>query len=180
MKGYTIQHSIDLLEKAVETGGGSGGGGTAADVSYSNTSSGLVATNVQTAIDEVNTSVGANTSAITTINSKSVKFGTGTHDESISNFSTVDDTYTAPATGIMTIAFTPTGGGSAGRLQVSCGGVQSGVVVSGGYSGFVVIPVNEGDTITILAINNGSVPFIDVRPLEFAAPVSTNSTRKKK
>lgn len=54
MKGYTIQHSIDLLEKKVEnSGGGSSGGGTAADVSYSNTSSGLVATNVQSAIDEI-------------------------------------------------------------------------------------------------------------------------------
>ena len=53
MKGYTIQHSIDLLEKAVENSGGSGGASTASDVSYNNTTSGLVATNVQAAIDEV-------------------------------------------------------------------------------------------------------------------------------
>lgn len=54
MKGYTIQHSIDLLEKAVENnGGGSSGASTAADVTYDNTTSGLVATNVQAAIDEV-------------------------------------------------------------------------------------------------------------------------------
>jgi len=58
MKGYTIQHSIELLEKAVKRlGGGSGGGSTAAEVSYSNTSSGLLATNVQSAIDEINLSV---------------------------------------------------------------------------------------------------------------------------
>lgn len=50
MKGYTIQHSIDLLEKAVDSGGGSS---SAADVSYDNTESGLTATNVQTAIDEL-------------------------------------------------------------------------------------------------------------------------------
>ena len=53
MKGYTIQHSIDLLEKAVENGGGSGGASTAADVSYNNTSSHLTADDVQEAIDEV-------------------------------------------------------------------------------------------------------------------------------
>lgn len=55
MKGYTIQHSIELLERQT----GSGSGGTAADVSYNNTSSGLVATNVQTAIDELKTDLGA-------------------------------------------------------------------------------------------------------------------------
>lgn len=57
MKGYTIQESIDLLEKAVENSGGSSGASTAADVSYSNTSSGLLATNVQAAIDELDTKV---------------------------------------------------------------------------------------------------------------------------
>lgn len=52
MRGYTIQHSIDLLEKAVEDNSG-GGSSSAADISYDNTESGLVATNVQTAIDEL-------------------------------------------------------------------------------------------------------------------------------
>lgn len=52
MKGYTIQNSIDLLEKKVEKGGG-GTGGTASDVSYDNTGSGLTADNVQSAIDEI-------------------------------------------------------------------------------------------------------------------------------
>ena len=54
MKAYTIQESIELLEKAVENGGGSGGASTAADVSYDNTSSGLTADDVQEAIDELN------------------------------------------------------------------------------------------------------------------------------
>ena len=68
MKGYTIQHSIDLLEKAVDnSGGGSGGGGTAASVSYSNTSSGLVATNVQTAIDELDTNIETVSAGVPTI-----------------------------------------------------------------------------------------------------------------
>ena len=58
MKGYTIQHSIDLLEKAVDNGG-SGGASTAADVSYDNTSSHLTADDVQGAIDELNTAIGA-------------------------------------------------------------------------------------------------------------------------
>lgn len=52
MKGYTIQHSIDLLEKQVEVGG-SGGSTTAESVSYDNTSSGLIADDVQEAIDEL-------------------------------------------------------------------------------------------------------------------------------
>ena len=53
MKGYTIQHSIELLEK--QAGSGSGGASTAAQVSFDNTGTGLVATNVQSAIGEVNT-----------------------------------------------------------------------------------------------------------------------------
>lgn len=55
MKGYTIQNSIELLEK--KAGSGSGGASTAAEVSFDNTGSGLDATNVQTAISEVNSNV---------------------------------------------------------------------------------------------------------------------------
>lgn len=51
MNGYTIQHSIELLERG-NSGGGSGASSAAA-VSYDNTSSGLTATNVQSAIDEL-------------------------------------------------------------------------------------------------------------------------------
>lgn len=51
MKGYTIQKSIDLLEKEIEKGGT--GAGDASDISYDNTGSGLTADNVQTAIDEI-------------------------------------------------------------------------------------------------------------------------------
>lgn len=53
MKGYTIQNSIDLLEKAVKEGGGSGGPTTAESVTYDNTTSHLTADDVQEAIDEV-------------------------------------------------------------------------------------------------------------------------------
>lgn len=52
MKGYTIQKSIDLLEK---NGGGSGGASSAANVSFDNTGTGLSGTNVQTAIGELDT-----------------------------------------------------------------------------------------------------------------------------
>lgn len=51
MKGYTIQHSIELLEK--NAGNGGGGASSAANVSYDNTSSGLAADDVQEAIDEL-------------------------------------------------------------------------------------------------------------------------------
>jgi len=54
MKGYTIQNSIDLLEK---NGGGSGGASSAADVSFDNTGTGLSGTNVQSVIEEVDTKI---------------------------------------------------------------------------------------------------------------------------
>ena len=53
MKGYTIQHSIELLEKKIKSLG-SGGSSTAAQVSFNNTDTGLLATNVQDAISELN------------------------------------------------------------------------------------------------------------------------------
>lgn len=53
MKGYTINKSIDLLENEVEALKGSQTGGTAANISYDNTISGLTADDVQEAIDEV-------------------------------------------------------------------------------------------------------------------------------
>lgn len=55
MKGYTIQHSIELLER--QAGSGSGGASTASEVSFDNTGTGLVATNVQSAISEVNAKI---------------------------------------------------------------------------------------------------------------------------
>ena len=59
MKGYTIQHSIDLLEDQVEDlEARPSGGDSAADVSYDNTGSGLTADDVQEAIDELNTAIG--------------------------------------------------------------------------------------------------------------------------
>ena len=64
MRGYTIQHSIDLLEK--KSGSGSGESVTAEAVSYDNTTSLLTADNVQTAIDEVNTKATQALAGITT------------------------------------------------------------------------------------------------------------------
>lgn len=61
MKGYTIQHSIDLLEKAVEKIENTPAPTVEVDadeVSYDNTSSGLTADDVQAAIDELNTAIG--------------------------------------------------------------------------------------------------------------------------
>lgn len=51
MKGYTIQHSIELLEK--NQGGGSGGPTSADKVSFNNTGTDIVATNVQAALAEL-------------------------------------------------------------------------------------------------------------------------------
>lgn len=53
MKKYTMRASIDALEKEVKNGGGGGETPEASDITYDNTVSGLTATNVQAAIDEV-------------------------------------------------------------------------------------------------------------------------------
>lgn len=52
MEARQIRYGSTNVEQALKNGGG-GGGGTAASVSYSNTASHLVATNVQAAIDEM-------------------------------------------------------------------------------------------------------------------------------
>lgn len=51
---------------------GGGGGGSASDVTYDNTSSGLTATNVQDAIDEVVTEVSGKQDALTAGNGISI------------------------------------------------------------------------------------------------------------
>ena len=56
MKGYTIQHSIELLEKKAGSGSGAS---TASQVSFDNTGTGLDATNVQEALVELETNVSA-------------------------------------------------------------------------------------------------------------------------
>lgn len=48
MRGYTIQNSINLLEK-----GGAGGASSASNVSFDNSGTGLSGTNVQTALVEI-------------------------------------------------------------------------------------------------------------------------------
>ena len=53
MKGYTIQNSINVLEEKVEKLNGSGGAVAAESVTYDNTTSGLLAENVQAALDEL-------------------------------------------------------------------------------------------------------------------------------
>ena len=63
MNGFTIQHSIDLLEKNAKGGDTSV---SAEGVTYDNTTSQLEATNVQSAIDEVNTKATQALAGITT------------------------------------------------------------------------------------------------------------------
>ena len=78
MKGYTIQHSIDLLEKQVEAGG-SGGSTTAENVSYDNTSSGLTADDGQEAIDELKTDLGTVAASVPTIAQYGANYSTTEH-----------------------------------------------------------------------------------------------------
>ena len=68
MKGYTIQHSINLLEDSVEDlESRPADVPTAEDVSYDNTASHMTADDVQEAIDELNTGIGDLNTAISQI-----------------------------------------------------------------------------------------------------------------
>ena len=170
MKGYTIQNSISLLEKA-EKGGGSGGASSASDVSYDNTVSGLTADDVQEAIDELNAD-------ITTINAKTLSFGTPimASAEELAAFDTVNDTYTAPATGLLLIDVKPSAN------QENYFYVTHGANVIKGSSGtgndyMLTIPVNQGDVLTVNAVLRTVPNYIATYPLTFAAP--TVSKKKK-
>lgn len=146
MKGYTIQHSIDLLEKAVEnSGGGSGGGGTAADVSYSNTSSGLVATNVQNAIDEVVEDVGSLESTIEELAGRCVYtsteklIGKWGDDDLYQSVVTITALPSAPTTGVNY----PHGIANIDKIKSISGVIN----FSGGNVGTVPYTVAAGDAV---------------------------------
>lgn len=191
MKGYTIQNSIDLLEKAVENGGGSGGASTATDVTYDNTTSGLTAENVQTAIDEVAASVSTNTGAISTlsgaidtINSKSIKFGTPVNETLTEYLDAVSDTHTFVNGGLATIGCGFSGSSNA-YIQFTINTLECAVQLVQGWYNRVMVPVNPGDVLTITALTAGaSIQSIKVVPLEFVAPPAPaapeSNTRKKK
>ena len=70
MKGFTIQNSIDLLEKTVQDGI-SGGSTTAEKVTYDNTTSHLTADDVQEAIDEIVSSMPTTAANLTYDNTSS-------------------------------------------------------------------------------------------------------------
>ena len=77
-------------------------GGTAAGTSYDNSTSGLTATNVQAAIDEIDTNVDANTSAISTLNSNLTKNVLDTYVD-ISGYASTNNKYTIPDDGYLEI-----------------------------------------------------------------------------
>lgn len=178
MKGYTIQHSIDLLEKAVENSGGSGGASTASEVSYDNTTSGLVATNVQAAIDELDTGIDTNTAAITAINAKTIKFGTPA-SETISGLNVANAKHTFVNSGLASINII-TSGSSTGYCYITVNGVDYSGTTPQGYAGNLVVPVNAGDELTITQLSPGvSISAIKVVPIELAAPTNNRTTKKK-
>lgn len=173
MKGYTIQNSIDLLEK---NGTGGGGSTSAANVTYDNTASGLTADDVQDAIDELDSSVDTNTTAIAAINSKTIKFGTPA-SETISGLNVVNAKHTFANGGLASINMI-TSGSSTGYCYVTVNGVEYSGTTPQGYAGNLVVPVNAGDELTITQISTGvSISAIKVVPIEFVAPLT--NTRKK-
>lgn len=174
MKGYTIQNSIDLLEKTVEKIENTPAPTTdvdADDVSYDNTSSGLTADDVQAAIDELNSSISA-------INSKTLEFGTTVVDSSLSDFQAANDTYTVDTTGIAAILIGPSST-SAAACQITCDShIYRGAMPSGGFGFDILIPVKAGDVLTLTEITNATVSSISIRPMLLTTP--TNNTRKVK
>lgn len=168
MRGYTIQKSIDLLEKEVANAGGGGGASTAADVSYDNTSSGLTADDVQEAIDEIAEKMGLSFGATET------KIGTFLNEdmyarvydlESDLTISTVEfTTTTIPATDISKLLFTFG-------------------IYSTGSSSYPLIGTIADSVIKLQSGRNGSGAFAYCRYIALiytkAAPVSSKKTKKK-
>ena len=118
-------------------------GGTAAGTSYDNTTSGLTATNVQDALDEIDASVD-------TLNSKTVKFIdvstllTTLSTQNASYLATVDciaTGYMANTTGDATI--------SIDGVEVMRTGVPTGI--ASGYLNAVYLPIKKGQTIATRA-----------------------------
>ena len=70
-QAMTQEVGVDNLGRLYTAPSGGGGGGTASSVSYNNTSSGLVATNVQGAIDELAQSGGGTAASISYNNTQS-------------------------------------------------------------------------------------------------------------
>ena len=172
MKGYTIQNSIDLLEKSFEKIENTPIATVDADdVTYDNTSSGLTADDVQAAIDELN-------SSISDVNSKILEFGTTVVDSSLPNFQAVNDTYTVDTTGIALILIGP-GSTGASYCQITCDShIYRGAMPSGGFGYDILIPVKAGDVLTLTDIANATVSSISIRPMLLTTP--TNNTRKVK
>ena len=172
MKGYTIQHSIDLLEDQVEDLQNTPtGGSTAADIEYDNTSSHLTADDVQEAIDELNTEIGD-------INAKTLKFGTPVSltTEEKATLGAASGTYTFKNTGILHMLLLP-GSTSAAWATMALNGINYTASAADGLTKSLDLFGNAGDTVTTSAFTNLSFSAAAEIPLEFSAPVT--STRKK-
>lgn len=171
MKGFTIQHSIDLLEKKVDQGFKSGSG-SADNITYDNTSSGLSGTNVQTAIDEIVSDIG-------NIESKVISAGTPIA-ETVTNMNAVNAEHTFANSGLAIIACTNSGS-SDSYVQATLNDVVGiYITMASAYNTTQSVLVNAGDKLKITALNSGSaIMAITVIPLTLTAP-PTNNTRKRK
>ena len=175
MKGFTIQNSIDLLEKAVEKGGGSGGSTTAESVTYDNTTSHLTADDVQEAIDEVAGSVSSLSGSVTTISGALVTPFVDTTNE-ITAKTAVDTTVTFTPSVNCFVQYILSGYNS--KADLSLDSVE--IVAMWSTAQFTIegiIAVKAGTEVTINAPTAGS--YYAVYGMLPAIPAPTN-TRKKK
>ena len=172
MKGYTIQHSIDLLEKKVEAGG-SGGSTTAESVSYDNTSSGLTADDVQEAIDELHTAIG-NIDTLVHYSTTETKIGTFDGLDYYAKILKLPAAVELPISGAWTASgvSVPEGGTYISLTLVALyGGGSIGVYVNAGTGAISFANIQKVGAITLAADTPVLVTYTK------AAPVS--NTRKK-
>lgn len=164
MKGYTIQNSIELLER--NAGKGGSGVSSADQVSFDNTGTGINADNVQGALSE--------------LDSRTIKFGTPVA-ETIAGLNVVNAEHTFVNAGLASVNIVTSGSGN-GYCYVTVNDVTYSGTTPSGYAGNLVIPVNAGDKLKITQISSGvSINAIKVVPILLAAPVTSNTkkTRRK-
>lgn len=177
MKGYTIQHSIELLEEEVKKGGSSEPT-TAESVTYDNTTSHLTADDVQEAIDEIVGDVNTISGKVTTL--ENLPLGTFFDSTNVIQAKTDISTsasYTATEDCIVQTELVIPASSSA---SVLCDNVAIfSLYVSGLQTYVMMFYIPAGKTITINGGSSGQT-FSNYTVYGIYEPTPVTRTRKKK
>ena len=177
MRGYTIQHSIDLLEKKVDQGSG-GGSSSASDITYDNTTSGLSSTSVQGAIDELDGSVDTLSTQVTNLANRAIGvfFDSSNVIQAKTDIST-SATYTATEDCIVQTELVIPASSSASVLSDNI--ALFSLYVSGLQTYVMMFYVPAGKTITINGGSSGQT-VSNYTVYGIYEPTSNSRSRKKK